>query len=93
MYRMMRSAFLSCRARENARQADCGSTLAPVYGGFGTTLARDGITVTVAEGNTEYYYLTFVTRNEFETEYNGSVAAFANATVELLNQDIEDWNL
>lgn len=58
----------------------------------GSTMYGDGITVTVAEGNTEYYYLTFVTRNEFETEYNGSVAAFANATVELLNQDIEDWN-
>lgn len=44
---MMRSAFLSCRARENARQADCGSTLAPVYGGFGTTLALYGFDVSI----------------------------------------------
>lgn len=38
---------MSCRARENARQADCGSTLAPVYGGFGTTLALYGFDVSI----------------------------------------------
>lgn len=30
-----------------ARQADCGSTLAPVYGGFGTTLALYGFDVSI----------------------------------------------
>lgn len=38
---------MSCRARENARQADCGSTLVPVYGVFGTTLALYGFDVSI----------------------------------------------
>lgn len=58
----------------------------------GSTMYGDLINVTVSNDNTDYYYIDAVSKSDFETVYNGSIAEYAKSTVEYLNALIEENN-
>lgn len=52
----------------------------------------DLINVTVANDNSDYYYLEAVSKSDYEKLYNSSVAEFANSVIEYLNDLITENN-